>query len=136
MQDIYVWIDYLSITNPSNRSFFPRISLLMLWFVNASYILLLNYWVLSSFHYVWLICIHLYSSQALLCTLMSLQKFVLYSCFHNASNKISNYFVLLSWHYFIPHTTLPLIQFSVRMEFIGLEDNYYKMLQSIPLFYF
>ena len=59
LQNITVWIDYLSRTNPSHRSFFPMLSLLMLWLVNALCNLLLNYWVLSSFYYVWLICIHL-----------------------------------------------------------------------------
>ena len=87
MQDIYVWIEYLSRTNPSQRSFFLRFSLLMLSLVNTSYTLLLNYWVLSSFYYVWLICLHIYSSQALLCTLMSLQEFVSFSCFHNHQAK-------------------------------------------------
>ena len=39
---------YLSRTNPNHKSFFLRLSLLMLWLVNAPCTLLLNYWVLSS----------------------------------------------------------------------------------------
>ena len=80
LQNIIVWIVYLSRTNLNHRSFFPRLSLLMLLLVNALCTRLLNYWVLSSFYYVWLICIHSNSSWALLCTLVSLKDSVPFSC--------------------------------------------------------
>ena len=80
LQNITVWIVYLSRTNLNHRSFFPRLSLLMLLLVNSPCTRLLNYWVLSSFYYVWLICIHSNSSWALFCTLVSLKDSVHFSC--------------------------------------------------------
>ena len=87
LQNITVWIDYLSRTNPSHRSFFPMLSLLMLWLVNALCNLLLNYWVLSSFYYVWLICIHIYSSQVLLCPLVLLYDLFFFHAFTRHQEK-------------------------------------------------
>ena len=109
VQNITIWIVYLSITNLSHRSFFPGLSLLMLLLVNAPCTILINYWVFSSFYYVWLICIYSYSSWVMFCTLVSLQDSIHFSCLHNASSKVSNYTVLLSRYYFIPHTCLPFI---------------------------